>query len=89
MQTSDNMESDFVIRDATPQDLAVRAELVRCSITEYDLEAFFMLFFQEVCTYLSHSLRLRQVNLVLLFILQSAAYQASTWFNIFITKIFI
>ncbi|XP_050553978.1 uncharacterized protein LOC126911331 [Spodoptera frugiperda] len=48
MQTSDNMESDFVIRDATPQDLAVRAELVRCSITEYDLEAFFMLFFQEL-----------------------------------------
>ncbi|XP_022827195.1 uncharacterized protein LOC111356940 [Spodoptera litura] len=42
------MESDIVIRDATPQDLAVRAELVRCSITEYDLAAFFLLFFQEL-----------------------------------------
>ncbi|CAD0250502.1 unnamed protein product [Spodoptera exigua] len=42
------MDSDIVVREATPQDLAVRTELVRCSIVEYDLSAFFMLFFQEL-----------------------------------------
>ncbi|KAF9415139.1 hypothetical protein HW555_007116, partial [Spodoptera exigua] len=45
---SESMDSDIVVREATPQDLAVRTELVRCSIVEYDLSAFFMLFFQEL-----------------------------------------
>ncbi|KAJ8709912.1 hypothetical protein PYW08_009916 [Mythimna loreyi] len=42
------MQCEIVVREATPRDMEARAELVRQAVTEYDLEAFLLFFFQEL-----------------------------------------